>query len=164
LHPSDPLSEDRRLDRRTVLAGVGASVAAYLLGLPVLASAANRVPVWRLDAVHSAGPGAYSPGCTGCHACRNHALNRVFASKEAAAKGRAHDGCNCKVVRGSISATDYTAIFGSVDSPTSSVYDRRWALKKGSKKAKLVRSDIRVKQAKPRVTTLAARAKKRKAK
>jgi hypothetical protein len=163
LHPSDPLSEDRRLDRRTVLAGVGASVAAFLLGLPVLASAANRVPVWRLDAVHSAGPGAYSPGCTGCQACRKHALNRVFATKEAAAKGRAHEGCNCKVVRGSLSAADYAAIFGSADAPTSTVYDRRWA-KKGSKKAKLLRSDVRVRKAKPRVTTLAARtAEKKKA-
>lgn len=119
-------SGERRFDRGSALAGFGALVGAYLLGLPGLASAANRVPVWRLDAVHSAGAGAYRAGCTGCTACRNHALNRIFATKAAAVGGRAHAGCSCSVVRSSLAEADFIAIFGSVAKPTRTTYDRRW--------------------------------------
>jgi len=125
VHPPESPDQERRFDRYVALGALGA-MGALALGLPGLAAAANRVPVWRLDAVHSPGAGKYASGCAGCHACRQHALNRIFASKSAAADGRAHAGCNCRIVRASLPAATFEKLFGPADKPTREVADRRW--------------------------------------
>ena len=117
---------DQTFDRWTAIGGLIAG-GALALGLPGLASAANRVPVWRLDAVHGQGAGAYAANCAGCHACRSHALNRVFANKDAAVKGKAHAGCNCKIVKATMSEANFIKLFGPVGKPERDVIDRRWA-------------------------------------
>jgi hypothetical protein len=122
----ESLPHDHRLDRWSALGGI-AALGALALGFPRLASAATRVPVWRLDAVHRQGTGPYSSGCAGCRACRRHALNRIFATHAAAAGGRAHAGCDCKVVRSSMSEATFVRLFGPVEEPTREVVDRRWA-------------------------------------
>jgi S-formylglutathione hydrolase FrmB len=118
--------DERRLDRRAVLGISIGALGAFALGLPLVASAAGQVPVWRLDPVHRQGPGGYSAGCSACHACREHAQNKIFASKSAAAKGRAHEGCTCTVVRTSISEASFVQLFGPVEKPARLVFDRRW--------------------------------------
>ena len=123
--PPDSLDHERRFDRFAALGAVGA-LGALALGLPGLAAAASRVPVWRLDAVHRAGAGAYASGCAGCHACRQHALNRIFATRAAAIGGRAHAGCNCRVVRTSLPTATFEKLFGPAGKPTRDVADRRW--------------------------------------
>lgn len=137
--PPETLEQERRFDRFVALGALGA-MGAFALGLPGLAAAANRVPVWRLDAVHRPGVGGYASGCAGCHACRQHALNRIFATKAAATDGRAHAGCNCRVVRASLPAATFEKLFGPADKPTRDVVDRRWpkvrSALKTSRKAK----------------------------
>ena len=118
--------DERRLDRRAVLGITLGALGAFALGLPRMASAAGGVPVWRLDPVHRQGPGPYRAGCSACHACRAHAQNKIFASRSAAAKGRAHEGCTCSVVRTSISEGAFVKLFGPVEKPTRVVFDRRW--------------------------------------
>ena len=34
-----------------------------------------------------------------CNACKQHALNKIFSSRKAAEKSRAHTGCNCSISR-----------------------------------------------------------------
>ena len=46
-----------------------------------------------------------------------HTQNKVFASRSAAAKGRAHEGCPCSVVRTSISEAAFVKLFGPVEKP-----------------------------------------------
>ncbi len=123
--PTDSLCDERQLDRRTALGAFGA-LAALTLGFPRLADASSRLPVWRLDPVHRQGPGAYAARCTGCRACRRHARNKVFATREAAISGRAHANCHCVVVRTSLRATTHGRLFGPVDARDRDVVDRRW--------------------------------------
>lgn len=51
-------------------------------------------------------------GCASCSACQRHAENKVFATKEAAERGRAHRRCKCTVVEGpELSPAVYDALF-----------------------------------------------------
>jgi hypothetical protein len=62
-------------------------------------------------------------GCAACSACRKHSENKVFATKEAADRERAHKGCKCTIVDGPrLSRTVFDALFA--DNPRQSV-DRR---------------------------------------
>lgn len=62
----------------------------------------GRITLWRLDTAASGTP------CR-CKACRSHAENKIFTSRQAALNGRAHVGCRCQPVpvssRSEISAT-----------------------------------------------------------
>ena len=65
-------------------------------------------------------------GRKSCRACRNHAVNRMYRSREAADQNRAHPGCNCRIVEEQISWQNYVKAFWP-DSPGGEiVYDRRW--------------------------------------
>lgn len=125
MSPLETGREVTRFDRRAALGAFASVVGVAAVGLPGLAQAADRVTVWRLDAVHRQGPGGYSKGCAGCNACRNHARNKVFATREAADSTRAHTNCNCRVIKTSVSAKTYTRFFGSVDKPDRDVVDLR---------------------------------------
>jgi hypothetical protein len=122
--PIEADREETRFDRRAAL-GAFAAVGVAAIGFPGLAGAASGVTVYRLDAVHRQGPGGYSKGCAGCNACRNHARNKVFATRKAADAGRAHTNCNCRVIKTSISPRTYARFFGSAEKPSRDVVDLR---------------------------------------
>jgi len=66
-----------------------------------------------------------------CNACKKHALNKIFSSREAADASRAHPGCNCRIVEENISWRNYAGAFGPSSKGGAKVYDKRWcALKK----------------------------------
>jgi hypothetical protein len=124
--PTDFRPHERPLDRRAALGAFGA-LGAIALGFPRLAAAATRVPVWRLDAVHRQGKGKYASGAAACRACRRHARNKIFATQSAADGGRAHKGCNCRIVRASLPEATFEKLFGPVGKTNREVVDRRWA-------------------------------------
>jgi len=61
-----------------------------------------------------------------CSACKKHALNKIFSSREAAEKSRAHPGCNCKIVEEKINRRNYVEAFGLSSKGGVKVYDKRW--------------------------------------
>ena len=70
--------------------------------------------------------GAKDRDCHGCKACHNHAKNKIFATRRAADRGRAHPGCKCKVVRGGmLDEATWSALFGGSKIPQRRVVDRR---------------------------------------
>ncbi len=99
----------RIVNRRALLARGAAATAALAsaLGLRV-AAGAESLTVYRLD------PGDCA-GCQTCNACRGHAANKLFVSFAAADGGRAHPGCDCKVVEEPMAEATWLALFGSVD-------------------------------------------------
>jgi hypothetical protein len=61
-----------------------------------------------------------------CHACKNHALNKIFSSREAAEKFRAHTGCNCSIVEEKINRRNYVVAFWPNSKGGTKAYDKRW--------------------------------------
>jgi hypothetical protein len=54
--------------------------------------------------------------CAACSACKKHAENKIFRTKDAADKYRAHPGCRCQVVAGQVVDTDVAgAVFAKGD-------------------------------------------------
>ena len=95
--------------RRSFLAraGTAAGALAVVLGLPGTAMAGHRRKrVYRLapegQHYHCSSSQQATHRCEACKACHKHARNKLFASREAAAKDhlRAHPGCRCGVKRG----------------------------------------------------------------
>jgi hypothetical protein len=59
---------------------------------------------------------ALEPNGGACNACRLHAKNKVFGTKDAADKFRAHKGCRCTVIDGQqLSPEVYGAVFPEKD-------------------------------------------------
>ncbi len=109
----------RKLSRRDALlrAGVVLAGAGTVLG-PRTALASRRRSVgvvYRLRAT----------GHCSCTACHRHAANKLFVTRAAADHGRAHRGCRCQVVRASISAEAWRALFGSRGRRRRTSVDRR---------------------------------------
>jgi hypothetical protein len=48
-----------------------------------------------------------------CKSCLAHDTNSLFATAKAANGNRAHVGCNCTIVGGSLDYGTYVALFGS---------------------------------------------------
>jgi hypothetical protein len=61
-----------------------------------------------------------------CGACKGHALNRIYSSRQAAEGDRAHPGCNCRIVEERINWRDYVRAFWPGSQGGEAVYDRRW--------------------------------------
>lgn len=61
-----------------------------------------------------------------CNACKSHASNKIFASREAANINRAHRGCNCGIVKEEIKWQYYIGAFGQTNKGGTAVYDKRW--------------------------------------
>jgi hypothetical protein len=61
-----------------------------------------------------------------CNACKSHAVNKIFASREAADISRAHRGCNCGIVKEEINWQYYIGAFGQNCTGGTTVYDKRW--------------------------------------
>jgi|SRR5687768_9708752 len=65
-------------------------------------------------------------GCHGCKACHKHAKNKMFPSRRAANRNRAHAGCKCKVVRGGkLDVEVWAALFGGLKNPKRAQVDLR---------------------------------------
>lgn len=70
--------------------------------------------------------------CHACNACHKHAKNKMFATRRAADRHRAHKGCKCKVVPGGkLEVSVWAELFDGLDNPKRRAVDRR---KKGIKK------------------------------
>jgi hypothetical protein len=125
--------------RRFLLLGIG-STAAALVGAGVLqASAASPtlVPVWRLSADWGYPVPPKNRTRCRCTACRNHAANKVFATKAIALASRIHPCCVCQPYSIDLLAADADALFAS--SPGGSI-DLRNDGSRGQFEAAVVRS------------------------
>jgi hypothetical protein len=60
-----------------------------------------------------------------CHSCVDHDRFSLFPSWKAANGNRAHIGCNCKIVKGTVDKGTFVALFGSPDDLRSYRADRR---------------------------------------
>jgi hypothetical protein len=70
---------------------------------------------------------ATGSGCATCAACRRHAANKVFASREAADVRRAHPHCRCAIKAVPVSPIDFVTMFGELDGPAfRGEFDLRW--------------------------------------
>lgn len=61
-----------------------------------------------------------------CGACKGHAVNRIYSSRQAADTDRAHPGCNCRIVEERIVWQDYLRAFWPNSRGGATVHDRRW--------------------------------------
>ena len=61
-----------------------------------------------------------------CNACRRHAANRIYSSRQFADIDKAHPGCNCRIVEEEIGWQDYARAFWHSSQGGNTVYDRRW--------------------------------------
>jgi hypothetical protein len=99
--------------RRALLARGGA-LAAAVLATPRLAfaapGAATTAKVYKLT---PCGLGQTSP-CS-CRACIAHDANSLFPSEKAADGNRAHIGCDCSILEGTLHNGTYVALFGNSD-------------------------------------------------
>jgi hypothetical protein len=99
------------LTRRGFVARGGAALAA--LSFPALAAARRAAPktvaIYRLDP-HSEHCGG---GVGSCKACAAYAGRSFFPTAKAAAGNRAHPGCDCCVIAGTIDYGSYVALFGN---------------------------------------------------
>jgi hypothetical protein len=83
----------------------------------LLSSGAAAAGALAIPAVANAKPKEQSifklvPNGGTCKACLSHATASLFPTAKAAAGNRAHVGCNCTVVRGSIDYGTFVALFG----------------------------------------------------
>jgi hypothetical protein len=91
--------------------------------LPAERSLARTVYVFDPTAEVSAA----GSGCATCAACRRHAANKVFASREAADVRRAHPHCRCAIKAVPVSSIDFVGMFGEPDGPAfRGEFDVRW--------------------------------------
>jgi hypothetical protein len=99
------------LTRRGFVARGGAALAA--LAFPAAAAARRAAPktaaIYRLDP-HSERCGG---GVGSCKACAGYAGRSYFPTSKAADGNRAHYGCDCCIVAGTIDYGTYVALFGN---------------------------------------------------
>lgn len=120
------------ISRRRFLAGSAPVLAAVLPGAkPAWAQSNQRAyfvldPEWNSSRSCNVLERRKPSGCHGCKACHAHAANKLFATRAAAERGRAHPGCKCKVVRGGTFGLQLWAdLFGGLSSPDHLVVDKR---------------------------------------
>jgi hypothetical protein len=113
------------LTRRGFLGRGAAGIAA--LAFPGLASARARRASSKTAAVFKLDPRSErcGGGVGGCAACVAHDANSLFPSLKAAKGNRAHNGCDCCVVAGTLEYGTYVALFGNPDRRTRYRADKR---------------------------------------
>lgn len=101
--------------RRFLLLGLGGTAAALVGAGAAQVSAASptMVSVWRLSADWGYAVPPKSRTRCRCAACRNHAANKIFATKALALAGRIHPCCVCQPYSVDILAGDSDALFAS---------------------------------------------------
>ncbi len=80
--------------------------------VPAESAGGGTVETFALDPVgggSSCRGGTGNGTCAACTACKKHAENKIFKTKEAADKFRAHPGCRCQVTAGQVVDTDVAA-------------------------------------------------------
>jgi len=96
---------ERHLTRKGFLARGAALAGALALPASAFARGPKTAAVYKL--VTGCGHGACA-----CNACFHHDRNSLFPTAKAADGNRAHTGCNCTIVRGSLHYGTYVALFG----------------------------------------------------
>ncbi len=97
--------------RRFLILSVGGGAAASLGLSPASAGAATTATVWRLNAAWGyAVPPKGRTRCR-CHACRDNAANKVFATQAAAITGRIHPCCVCQPFSVELLVPDVASLF-----------------------------------------------------
>jgi hypothetical protein len=115
----------RLVARRTLLARSAAALAA----LPVVVrdwhpvAAKPHRPKRPTQKAFRLVTGCAAAGGCACHACQQHAANKLFASRDAVV--RAHPGCNCQVTTQALPRAIWIALFGPTAQPTTPAVDRR---------------------------------------
>jgi hypothetical protein len=100
--------------------GIGSSAAALVGGtsLHVGATSSTTAQVWRLSADWGYPVPPKNRTRCQCKACRNHAANKVFASKSVALASRIHSCCVCQPYSIELLAADSAGLFASNPSGT----------------------------------------------
>ena len=99
---------ERTLTRKHLLATGAGAVGALAIPTavrgapPAKASAAKQQPVYKLV-----------PNGATCKACAKHDMKSIFPTAKAANGNRAHVGCNCRVVAGTMDFGTFVALFGN---------------------------------------------------
>jgi hypothetical protein len=109
---------DRRSFLRKAATGLGASVVLSLSGVRSAASATSKKvkTAYRLS----------THRMRACSACKGTAANRFYVSADAANKGRAHLGCNCRILAEDLPKSTWVCYFRG---GRRKVYDLRWHLR-----------------------------------
>jgi len=104
---------ERVLTRRQLVSAGAAAAGA--LAIPTVARAKPKTQyIFKL-----------APNGATCPACVNHDNASLFPTAKAANGNRAHIGCNCKIVRGTVDYGTFVALFGAPDDFRSYRADRR---------------------------------------
>jgi len=114
--PLSPARLARRAFLRKAATGLGASVVLSIPGVGPAAAAATQKKTkssYRLS----------SHGLRTCSACKGTAANRFYISADDANKGRAHLGCNCRIVTQELPKSTWSCYFRG---GKARVYDLRW--------------------------------------
>ena len=114
--PSSRSGLDRRSFLRKAATGLGASAVLSLRGVGTTEAATRKrfKTAYRLSThrMHA------------CTACKGTAANRFYVSADAANTGRAHLGCNCRIVTETLPRATWTCYFRG---GKAKVYDLRWS-------------------------------------
>jgi hypothetical protein len=115
-----PGSPDQTSDRRVFLVRASKVTAGTIaLSLAPGVARADTARFYELD------PGT-NCDCTTCKACKRHSRNKIFATRSAADLGRAHPGCDCKVVQKAMRGTCFNGLFGPKGDLKRTSVDKRW--------------------------------------
>src|SRR5437588_1452058 len=117
----DAAQRSKPFERRTFLRGVaGVGVGAVVLGSSNAADADTELVgyphVWRLS----------TRGMVVCNACKGNGAHRYYRRSRFANHGRAHHGCNCRIVVQRISKRLWKQYFVKPDGSLRRVWDDRW--------------------------------------
>jgi hypothetical protein len=93
------------LTRRVFVVRGAAFAGALALPAGTLARESKTTAVYKLET-------GCGPGTCACHTCFKHDMYSLFPSFKAADGNRAHIGCNCPIVKGSLHSGTYVALFG----------------------------------------------------
>jgi hypothetical protein len=111
---------EHRIARRQFLRGVGATgVGVALAGAPGIgsvASGATQVSVYRLS----------THGMDVCNACKGQGAHKYFRLRRYANHGRAHVGCNCRVLVQKIPLRRWKRFFVRPNGTLRNRWDDRW--------------------------------------
>jgi hypothetical protein len=116
--PSSPTSRsglNRRSFLRRAATGLGASVVLSLPGVArTEAATSTKFKIAYRLSTH---------GTRACSACKGTGANRFYVSAYAANTGRAHLGCNCRIVTEALPKPTWSCFFRG---GRANVYDVRW--------------------------------------
>jgi len=120
----DPATKARptSFGRRSFLRGLGATgVGLAVLGArPDVASAA--APAVKFSRVYRLS----TRGSDACHSCKAHGAHRFFRKPRFARQGRAHLGCDCRIVVQRIRRKQWKQYFRNPDGSLRGEWDDRW--------------------------------------